>query len=53
MKGFGNEVKDEDVKKMTSGTPVKDTSINQNDKTATVVFNTIEEAVTFRRKYNR
>ena len=53
MKGFKDQVRMEDVKKMTDGSPVKNTQLDQNDKSATVVFNTIEDAVTFRRKFNR
>lgn len=53
LKGFNGQVNDQDLKKMTTGSPVRNTSINQNDKTATLAFDSIEDAVTFRRKYNR
>lgn len=53
LKGFNGQVNDQDLKKMTAGSPVRNTSINQNDKIATLAFDSIEDAVTFRRKYNR
>ncbi|CAO3627687.1 unnamed protein product [Mucor hiemalis] len=53
LKGFTGQVNDQDLKKMTAGSTVKNTTIDQNDKSATLVFATVEDAVTFRRKYNR
>lgn len=55
INGFKDEIKEADIKNLTKDVPggAQDIRINQDTKTATVVFPSIEAAVTFRRKFNR
>ncbi|KAG2200212.1 hypothetical protein INT47_009850 [Mucor saturninus] len=51
VNGFKTEIKEGEIRDMAKD--AKDIKIDTDTKTATLVFPTVEAAVTFRRKYNR
>ncbi|KAI7902497.1 uncharacterized protein BX663DRAFT_511254 [Cokeromyces recurvatus] len=55
IQGLSSNTKEEEIKKLTNSIPggANEIKLDVNLKTATVIFPTVESAVTFRRKYNR
>ncbi|KAL7312029.1 hypothetical protein PS15m_007834 [Mucor circinelloides] len=51
IKGLGKDAKLQDIRDMAKG--AHDVKLDSNASSATVVFPSVESAVTFRRKYNR